>query len=200
NITTDGYYNDLNGIKDLISQIGTANYNSILSSIIPELDNKVIHLNGSVKDFYNPYKNEVVQYDEKPSDLKQIHVPFLLTQSGLKPLTSVEMSRIYVSLFDYFKESDAIIVVGFGFNQDDSHINGLFRELVEKNNKKLFVVGVSDYNEIKKRAINNLRIDSNSSNIIGVSVDKKDRTIDGKLWISYILNHLSSEESSKDNQ
>lgn len=200
NITTDGYYNDLTIIKDSIFQIGTANYNSILSRIIPELDNKVIHLNGSVKDFYNPYKNEVVQYDEKPSDLKQIHVPFLLTQSGLKPLTSVEMSRRYVSLFDYFKESDVIIVVGFGFNQDDSHINGLFRELVEKNNKKLFVVGVSDSNEIKKRAINNLRIDSNSSNIIGVSVDKKDRTIDGKLWISYILNHLSSEESSKDNQ
>ncbi|HDR1212705.1 TPA: hypothetical protein QB286_002055, partial [Pasteurella multocida] len=161
---------------------------------------KVIHLNGSVKDFYNPYKNEVVQYDEKPRDLKQIHVPFLLTQSGLKPLTSVEMSRRYVSLFDYFKKSDVIIVVGFGFNQDDSHINGLFRELVEKYNKKLFVVGVSESNEIKQRAIKNLRIDSNASNIIGVSVDKKDRTIDGKLWISHILDRLNSEESSKDNQ
>lgn len=63
----------------------------------------------------------------------------VLTQSGLKPLTSVTMSRRYVKLFDAYKESDAIVVVGFGFNKDDSHINGLFRELIETHSKKLLL-------------------------------------------------------------
>lgn len=156
------------------------------------MSSKIIHLNGSVTDFYNPYKNSIVQFNEKPENLEQIHIPFILTQSGLKPLTSVEMSRRYVSLFDAFVNSDAVIVVGFGFNKDDSHINGLFRELVEIHNKKLFVVGVSKEKEIKEATIFNLRIDKNRENIIAISVDRDTRQKDGKLWLEYIKEQIIS--------
>lgn len=87
----------------------------------------------------------------------------MLTQSGLKPLTSVEMSRRYVELFDAYKNVDAIISVGFGFNKDDSHINGLFRE-INKHNKKLFVITV-DSNETDKTVRSKLRIDDNLDNV-----------------------------------
>lgn len=46
------------------------------------------------------------------------------------------MSRRYVSLFDAFKKSDVISAIGYGFNIDDSHINGLFKELIEEVGKK----------------------------------------------------------------
>lgn len=190
----DGYYNDLKLFFNEISSIGTSNYNSIISDIQPDLSGKVIYLNGSVKDFYNPYKNNIVQFDEKPENLDQIHVPFILTQSGLKPLTSVEMSRRYVSLFDSYVDSDAVVVIGFGFNKDDSHINGLFRELVENKNKKLFVVGVSSDREIKNNTIDNLRIDTNRDNVVGVSVNRETRTKDGKIWIEYIKDQLDTKE------
>lgn len=189
----NGYYNDLNQLNfDEISLLGTSNYNSIIVEIQPALSSKIIHLNGSVTDFYNPYKNSIVQFNEKPENLEQIHIPFILTQSGLKPLTSVEMSRRYVSLFDAFVNSDAVIVVGFGFNKDDSHINGLFRELVEIHNKKLFVVGVSKEKEIKETTIFNLRIDKNRENIIAISVDRDTRQKDGKLWLEYIKEQIIS--------
>ncbi|VTU09687.1 Uncharacterised protein [Actinobacillus porcinus] len=189
----NGYYNDLNQLNfDEISLLGTSNYNSIIVEIQPALSSKIIHLNGSVTDFYNPYKNSIVQFNEKPENLEQIHIPFILTQSGLKPLTSVEMSRRYVSLFDAFVNSDAVIVVGFGFNKDDSHINGLFRELVEIHNKKLFVVGVSKEKEIKEATIFNLRIDKNRENIIAISVDRDTRQKDGKLWLEYIKEQIIS--------
>ncbi|STY99866.1 Uncharacterised protein [Moraxella lacunata] len=186
----DGYYNDLNQFVDEVSLIGTSNYNSIISEIQPNLLEKIVYLNGSVKDFYNPYKNSIAQFDEKPMDLGQIHVPFILTQSGLKPLTSVEMSRRYVSLFDAYADSDAVVVIGFGFNKDDSHINGLFRELVETKNKKLFVVDISSDKKIKNHAIESLRIDSNRDNVIGISINRESRKKDGELWIEYIKEQI----------
>lgn len=203
NLPSTGYYHDLAGFASSheFAAIGTANYNSLLTPIfeqqkltIPD----VIHLNGSVKDYYNPYKNTVITSDSfEGLDPSQLHFPFILTQSGLKPLTSVTMSRRYVQLFDSFNESDAIVVVGFGFNKDDSHINGLFRELVESEGKKLFVVTLKtdgtaqqQQRELRKR----LRIaNSYSNSLIVIPVDQDNRTINDNLWIDYIIDKLSSE-------
>ena len=194
----DGYYNDLDTCKDNVIAIGTSNYNSLLSLIQPSLSEKITYLNGSVSDFYNPYKNNIVQFIDKPDDLEQLHFPFILTQSGLKPLTSVEMSRRYVNLYDSFKESDAIIVVGFRFNSDDGHINGLFRSLIEEHNKKIFIVGIDSERKIKQTAIGNLRIDKNISNIIPVAVDGETRKKDDSLWIDFIINTLQASGETND--
>ena len=84
---------------------------------------------------------------------------------------------------------DAIISIGFGFNKDDSHINGLFRELIEKNNKKLFVITVNPretVTEIKRK----LRLDSNGSNIKVILVDADTRLANENLWCTEIFNNL----------
>lgn len=184
-----GYYHDLlnASAKNItINTIGTANYNNLLSDIVPLLSKTIIHLNGSVNDFYNPYKNSVSTIDD-PSVLQdQIHVPFMLTQSGLKPLTSVEMSRRYVNLFDSFSKSDAIAIVGFGFNSDDTHINGLFRELVEVYNKKLFIIGIGDSFSLQKSVIRKLRIDKNEDNVQVITVDAMTRMDNNTLWIDIV--------------
>lgn len=49
--------------------------------------------------------------------------------------------------FNAYNDSDAIVVAGFGFNKDDSHINGLFRERIERHGKRLFVVKRKDKND-----------------------------------------------------
>ena len=187
----DGYYNDLLSINDLeITSIGTSNYNNIIEIVSPKIaeNQNIIHLNGSVKDLYNPYKNNIEKIGtDSTSQEKQILVPFLLTQSGIKPLTSVEMSRRYVDLFDSFKNSDAIISIGFGFNQDDGHINGLFRELIEVHNKKLIVIDVStDESKTQKEIKNKLRVGTNGGNIIVISIDKDTRKRNGKFWYELV--------------
>ena len=137
---------------------------------------------------YNPYKNSIEKIGtDSISQEKQILVPFLLTQSGIKPLTSVEMSRRYVDLFDSFKNSDAIISIGFGFNQDDGHINGLFRELIEVYNKKLIVVDISaDESKTQKEIKKKLRVGTNGGNIIVISIDKDTRKNNGKFWYELV--------------
>ena len=187
----EGYYNDLLSINDLeITSIGTSNYNNIIEIVSPKIAEKqnIIHLNGSVKDLYNPYKNNIEKIGtDSTAQEKQILVPFLLTQSGIKPLTSVEMSRRYVDLFDSFKNSDAIISIGFGFNQDDGHINGLFRELIEVYNKKLIVVDISaDESKTQKEIKKKLRVGTNGGNIIVVSIDRDTRKNNGKFWYELV--------------
>ena len=191
-----GYYHDVKGLIDSgqeVEVIGTSNYNNLFKEISDDLDMSpinVFHLNGSTKDFYNPYKNEVMQIEDKDlHESEQILVPFMLTQSGLKPLTSVEMSRRYVELFDAYKDVEAIISIGFGFNKDDSHINGLFRELIEKNDKKLFIITVDpkeNAREIKKK----LRLDSNLDNVKVILVDPKTRATNEALWFEEVFKQL----------
>ncbi|WP_406665345.1 hypothetical protein [Gallaecimonas sp. GXIMD1310] len=202
-IPAQGYYHDLAAFDgDLnFSAIGTANYNSLLAEIFRGMNMdlpEIIHLNGSVHDYYNPYKNSVITCDNPDDvDRSQIHVPFILTQSGLKPLTSVAMSRRYVRLFDAYADSDAIVVVGFGFHKDDSHINGLFRELVENQGRRLILIarsvdGTAD--EQKRRLRNKLRISHASNHLLTVlPVDERTRCQGDRLWLNQVFDLLQEE-------
>ncbi|EOG1932997.1 hypothetical protein ACQFZT_001807 [Providencia stuartii] len=192
-----GYYHDLaranNGID--LTAVGTANYNSLLAGIFSHLSvnlPEIIHLNGSINDYYNPYKNSVITCRLEDLDQEQIHVPFILTQSGLKPLTSVEMSRRYVTLFDKYADSDAVVVVGFGFNKDDSHINGLFRELVENKGRRLIIITLNTdgtAEEQKRKLRSKMRISHEYNHLIHIiTVDGQTRTHNDTLWLDAVIN------------
>lgn len=203
-IPNQGYYHDLaNFSSDFeITSVGTANYNSILSEVFNSTEAdapEIIHLNGSVQDYYNPYKNSVAVCDDPEQvDTSQIHVPFILTQSGLKPLTSVAMSRRYVKLFDAYSDSDAIVVVGFGFHKDDSHINGLFRELIEVERRPVFIISpVTEGSvETQKRNIRNkLRVSHASNHLIHIiPVDTSTRKIENECWLQRVMETVNQYE------
>lgn len=198
----EGYYHDLARAKEFgvsLKAIGTANYNSLLEKLGAELGfeaTRTYHLNGGVADFYNPYTNDVFSYpgaDEVPKG--QLHVPFILTQSGIKPLTSVNMSRRYVELFDHYVECDAVAVVGFGFNCDDSHINGLFRKLIEEHQKPLYWIEASDQtdSQLQNRLLERLRLPEECRTFLNpVKVNRNTRLVGNCLWLEYIasLNEL----------
>jgi hypothetical protein len=192
-----GYYHDLENCERLgieISAIGTSNYNNLVEKISQDLNFEipvVQHLNGGVTDYYNPYKNSVISEsvpDQVPED--QIHVPFVLTQSGLKPLTSVDMSRRYVGLYDEYVACDRLVVVGYGFNIDDSHINGLFRKLIEEAGKPMVWVCLDKDGsaESQKRAlVKRLRIAPEHRELIEViPVDSTTRSIGDKGWLELL--------------
>ena len=175
-IGNDGYYNDLHNIINNnidIEAIGTANYNNIIEEVSTNNQitlPKIFHLNGGINDYYNPYTNSVETIQD-PNDVPddQINVPFILTQSGVKPLTSVNMSRRYVELYDRYALCDKVVVIGYGFNIDDSHINGLFRKLIDEKQVKLCWISVNNEKsneEIKRELINRLRINSSNKDLI----------------------------------
>ncbi|MGV2826899.1 SIR2 family protein [Myxosarcina sp. GI1(2024)] len=196
----NGYYHDLLKVKNNIdiSGIGTTNYTNLINSIIDGVN--PAYLNGSIDDFYDPYLNKIIKFNSEQERLQHPHitVPLIFTQSGIKPLTSIEMSRRYVNLYDQFCQSNAIVVVGYGFNDDDGHINGFFRDLIQDKEKELFIIrrqNDKSKEDIKKECASQLRIDltlTDKLNIILVDNNRKEEDI---LWCDKVTKILFEKQN-----
>ncbi|CAH0415910.1 hypothetical protein KAR50_09310 [Periweissella fabaria] len=143
-----GYYSDLRNQIDSgkidAYIIGTTNYSSFIEQV---LEQEITFLNGGIDVLYDPYLNAIAN-----NNSKHIVVPLLFTQSGTKPMTSIDMSAKYVEFYNKLKESDYIVSIGFGFNSDDEHINGIIRTLIDRDSKELVIVDVENStNEVVKQ-------------------------------------------------
>lgn len=191
-----GYYHDLNNSNIKPSVIATTNYNAFILDV---LGKDVIFLNGGVEEYYDPYLN--IMDSKKKLNLKENHfiVPLLFTQSGTKPMTSIDMSIKYVDFYNKLKDSEFICSVGFGFNADDEHINGIIRTLIDRENKELYVIDIhgeeSEYDRRKKFA-QKLKV-RNSDHINIVTVNSENRKINDKLWIAYLEDILNEKLNKK---
>lgn len=187
---TDGYYhqlkNELDAGRILASAIATTNYNQFIHDV---LQRDIVFLNGSTKLWYDPYINRIGSKDELEKAERHFIVPLMFTQSGTKPMTSIEMSVRYVRTYEKWKASDAIVAVGFGFNADDEHINGIIRTLIDCDGKKLLVVTLGSgksSEEMAEELGNRLKV-TNTDRIKVIQVDKKGVELSsGKLWTESI--------------
>ena len=182
----DGYYNMLKTEIDSdnisVSAIATTNYNTLIEDILGE-GYSIIHLNGSVDMWYDPYLNKIGPEEEVATEENHITVPLLFTQSGTKPMTSIGMSINYVNLYNNWKDSDEIVIVGYGFGTDDEHINGILRTLVNDDEKTLCVVTLNEGKTEHETVVDiskNLKI-MDYRRIRVLLVDKTGR-IHGKKW------------------
>lgn len=190
-----GYYDDVNNyIKEKKIQaetIATTNYTNLIKKKIEQVSN--IHfLNGSTELWYDPYVNSIktkeikdVSSDEEVWE--HFKVPLLFTQSGTKPMTSIHMSKEYVNVYDGFFKADIICVVGFGFNNDDEHINGILRDLINNGKKLVIVKNKSNQMplDLQKTYARRLKVDK-SDRIQVITVD--DNRMDGdQLWLDKMI-------------
>lgn len=189
NSNNQGYYSELkseiNNSNIAPTVIATTNYSSFIHNIIGE---KILFLNGGIDIYYDPYMNTIIddlkKYQDKNKDNLHIIVPLLFTQSGTKPMTSIDMSERYVDFYRKLKESDAICSIGFGFNPDDEHINGIIRTLVERDNKQLYIIDYAkdSARDLRIKYATNLKI-SKRSNLHIIKVDRN-RMVENnsKMW------------------
>lgn len=115
------------------------------------VERKLVYLNGSTSFIYNPLLNEIHEKEmseqNKSNDVwiqyKQINIPLLFTQSGIKAMTVVEINDMYASLFRNWLVSDAVVLVGFNCGKDDIHINAMLRKFLKLTNKQKPIVIVT---------------------------------------------------------
>lgn len=184
-----GYYDDLKKLSEYGLTLATTNYTSklisekaVTSKAVTSKD-EIYFLNGSTDIYYDPYLNQIIPEEEKENN-NHIIVPLMFTQSGTKPMTSIEMSEKYVDYFNKLKESECICSIGFGFNSDDEHINNIFRNLIEKHDKKLIIININNgqgIDKLREEYSDSLKI-SKPDMIDFILVDKNDRTSEGQLW------------------
>ncbi|MCK0515314.1 hypothetical protein MXE38_10765 [Anaerobiospirillum sp. NML120448] len=188
----------------------------------------ISRLNGGVGEFYNPYKNSliIIEEDEFKAEAKatdgnqdaeprnnrflfknQLITPFFFTQSGTKPMTSIDISCRYADLYRNYQEADAIVVIGFNFNSDDSHINTIFRDLVEEKGKILISLSIDSDHEVdtqEEELCKKLRIDDKEAmkRVKVLLIDKKTRFVQNEkgqstLWLDYIIERYKPISVSK---
>ncbi|MWV46405.1 hypothetical protein GRF59_22635 [Paenibacillus sp. HJL G12] len=190
--TGPGYYHDLSGLSGLaeITSVGTTNYNGFARDLVhqqlPSIP--VYYLNGCVEEYYDPYCNLIL---EQPTEAEltaypRMLVPLIFTQSGIKPLTSITMSRRYVELYDQFARSDIIAIIGYGFNGDDGHINGLFRSLAESGKRlSIFHYGNESLSVLKSEYQTKLRLSSTDQ--LDIFTVDGSRHVNGAPWWKALL-------------
>lgn len=184
-----GYYDDLaecyrrNKIE--VSAIATTNYTNLIQDRLNGF--KVYFLNGSTELWYDPYVNVIGS--EKELDKEEVHfkVPLMFTQSGTKPMTSIHMSKAYVDVYEAFKDSDVICSIGFGYNPDDEHINGLIRDLIN-NGKKVFIIVPESTKSVDKEEqeyadrLKTIHIEN-----ISIIQCNSSRQCGDTMWLDYLL-------------
>lgn len=181
-----GYYHvlkeSINEKNFEVSAVATTNYNRFISDI---LHIEVAFLNGSTEIWYDPYLNRIGKKSELSTSENHILVPLMFTQSGTKPMTSIEMSMKYVDTYTQWKNSDRVIIVGFGFGTDDEHINGILRTLIDVDNKSIVVVTLDKHQSddaIAKDIARKLKV-TNVSNISIIQVNENGINIQSKrIW------------------
>lgn len=189
---SDGYYNLLKKAMDdgkfEVSTIATTNYNTFIQKIVGQ---QVAYLNGSTEMWYDPYLNRIGEKSSLNAAESHLLVPLMFTQSGTKPMTSIDMSVQYVDTFRMWQQSDAVVVAGFGFGTDDEHINGILRTLIDVDGKRLIVVRLFDGKTEEEEAglIGDKLKVSRTKNIKVILVDASGTQIGTQIkWTESLLN------------
>lgn len=80
--------------------------------------------------------------------------PYLLVQSGVKPIISPIQIEEFGKATNWMAASDVVVVLGYGVNSDDEHISNLLRWRISKNKKVvcfIYAQGENEFENEKKR-------------------------------------------------
>jgi len=184
-----GYYDDINQAvqehKIEICAAATSNYTPLIQDRLNY--DKTIYLNGSTSLYYDPFLNRIGT-EKELKDLKHFIVPLIFTQSGTKPMTSIRMSAQYVEYYNALAQADEICVIGYNFNNDDDHINCLFRDLVKYKNKHITLITLKEQDSedtVKQKFADKLKL-QDASHISVMLVDSS-RQHNNSSWLESLL-------------
>ena len=116
----------------------TTNYTSIAQKIIGLSHKEIAYLHGKLTLFE---ELETKRIDEITKvDCKKTVFPYLLVQSGVKPIISDVQIKEFAKATEWISESEHLLIIGYGINSDDEHITNFLRERL-RNEKpiKVFV-------------------------------------------------------------
>ena len=152
NINKGGYYYR---IKEFLNEHGdsfdasfvTTNYTEIAEKILSEKSMCFAYLHGKLKWFEEIFTKRVDELQNFSE--KDLIMPFIFIQSGIKPIVSPMQLREYSKALDAIDNSDYLIILGYGINSDDEHISNIIRERILGDKKVICFIYEcgSDYEE-----------------------------------------------------
>lgn len=120
-----------------INCVVTTNYTRLSSYILNGKNTYNIHGRLDYYEFPDEFR---FCKNVRLKDLKENKVfPFILGQSSVKPIICFNQISNIVNAFKKIYNSDILVVLGYGINGDDDHINSMIRDFILKGKKIIFV-------------------------------------------------------------
>ncbi len=154
-------------VKNAVGVI-TTNYTPIICSINPR---KLAQINGSLNLFEYPFELAVYDFcrNSKHPEHKMFF-PFIFGTSSVKPVVHSIQIEALKNLKEILDGSDTLVIIGYGLNEDDNHLNSFIREfLLDHKESESHRVVYCHYEkdkpfdevQIKRHILSLLRIDMN---------------------------------------
>lgn len=134
------YYNvrKLSEYNDSCISCVTTNYTNIGQQIINLPDDRFSYLHGKLGLFEELETKRISTITQ--IDLKKTVFPYLLVQSGVKPIISPSQIREFYKACSMINDADYMLIIGYGINLDDEHVTTILKERLMKGRKiKYFV-------------------------------------------------------------
>lgn len=164
--TNSNHYYNHPMLKKAVGVI-TTNYTPIINIVGSE---KVAHVNGCLKLFEYPLELEVHDFSSNAinSPDHKMFFPFIFGTSSIKPVIDNTQLQQLHKMKNILEESDILVIIGYGINEDDNHLNSFIRSFLMRNCKEKtnFVIycayrqkgKIFDESEEKRKILNLLRI------------------------------------------
>lgn len=126
-LTMENHYYQHTMVMNAVGIIST-NYTPIINSIHPQ---KLAQINGSLNLFEYPFELAVYDFckDSRQPEHKMFF-PFIFGTSSLKSVVHSIQIHALKTLKEILDESNTLVIIGYGLNEDDNHLNSFIREFL----------------------------------------------------------------------
>ena len=117
----------------------TTNYFNLAESVLKgRTKNGCAYLNGQLKWMEKPESLEVFDLVEKKPET-DLYFPFIFGQSLTKPIVHEKQITEFCKTRKILEEADCLIILGYGINEDDNHINSMLHEYLMKGKRVIII-------------------------------------------------------------
>ena len=109
------------------------NYTSFAEKIIGLDRENIAYLHGKLGLFEELKTKRIGELSEL--DVDETVFPYLLVQSGIKPIISPRQIEEFGKAANWMRKADMIVILGYGVNSDDEHISNFLRWRIDNDKR-----------------------------------------------------------------
>lgn len=139
--------------------------------------------NGQLKLFEFPESLEVkdiIESKDCKTDGSCLFFPFIFGQSYVKPIIHPIQIKEFAKIDEILSDSELLVVLGYGINEDDSHLNAYLHDFANKHN--ILIVTNEDEKIALPKYKARLRIGNGNLHICNVNYNSEKKSIIEKIF------------------
>lgn len=185
----NSYYKDLKEWELFENSVfATTNYTNLILDETGLSKDKVFFLNGNVNSYFAISDSEIKSMEDVDENKK--YIPYIFTQTTLKPLFCVDMMKPFVNFLKEAEKCDVLCILGYAGNKDDVIVNSIIHKLLKQSKKVIYFNYEDSIKDVQLKE--NFKLNqANQANFENVKIDKNRKVQPKKnnkeiFWLDYI--------------